>query len=204
MTTTPSTPDRDRLVAWIDTETTGLDERTGSVLEVGIVVTDMALIEKARRAWTVRFVGEVDDAIARMHGPAGSGLIRDYTCTDDRRVLWRGEGLPVDEVDAMAAAWLADQCGGIAPLWGGRNVAFDRRWCRRHLPRLHGEVHHRSLDETTLRIALDAWAGLVVPKDATPQGNRHRALDDLDECLRVARAFRDRMAPPRAGQGSIP
>jgi oligoribonuclease (3'-5' exoribonuclease) len=204
MTTTPPIPDRDRLVAWIDTETTGLDERTGSVLEVGIVVTDMALIEKARRAWTVRFVGEVDDAIARMHGPAGSGLIRDYTCTDDRRVLWRGEGLPVDEVDAMAAAWLADQCGGIAPLWGGRNVAFDRRWCRKHMPRLHGEVHHRSLDETTLRIALDAWAGLVVPKDATPQGNRHRALDDLDECLRVARAFRDRMAPPRAGQGSIP
>jgi oligoribonuclease len=198
MTTTPSTPDRDRLVAWIDTETTGLDERRGAVLEVGIVVTDMALIEKARRAWTVRFVGEVDDAIARMHGPDGSGLLRRIGGIEQgyRADIWQGDGLPVDEVDAMAAAWLADQCQGVAPLWGGRNVAFDRRWCRRHMPRLHEAVHHRSIDETTLRIALDAWAGLVVPKDATPQGNRHRALDDLDECLRVARAFRARMAPP--------
>lgn len=204
MTTPTPPPDHARPWVWVDTETTGFDERTGAVLEVGLIVTSAALTVRAERSWTVRYVGEVDPAIATMHGPTGSRLIRDYTCTDDRRVLWRCEGLPPDEVAAMATAWLAEQCNGVAPLWCGRNVAFDRRWIREHMPRLHEAFHHRSIDETTLRIALAGWAGLTVPKDATAAGNRHRALDDLHECLRVARIFRDRVAPPRAGQGSIP
>lgn len=203
MTATPP-PDHARPWVWVDTETTGLNERTGAILEVGLIVTDAALTIRAERSWAVRYVGEVDPAIAKMHGPSGSGLIRASACTADCRVLWRCEGLPPEQVEAMAVAWLAEQCNGVAPLWCGRNVAFDRRWIRHHMPRLHDAFSHRSIDETTLRIALAGWAGLTVPKDATTQGNRHRALDDLHECLRVARIFRDRMAPPRAGQGSIP
>lgn len=196
--------DTDRPIVWVDLETTGLDERRCAVLEVGLVVTDLALVEHARRAWTVRYVGPVSPFIAAMHGPDGSGLLRCILASEQGATAWRGEGLPVDEVDALAAAWLSDVCDGVAPLWGGRNVAFDRRWCRAHLPRLHDAVAHRSLDETTLRIVLDAWAGVVVPKDATPQGNRHRALDDLDECLRVARAFRAAMAGRPSVAGTCP
>lgn len=206
MTATPP-PDHARPWVWVDTETTGLRERTGAVLEVGFIVTDAALAVRAERSWCVRFTGRVDEAIARMHGPTGSGLIRvadPGLGLPPDHAIWLGDGLPPDEVAAMAVAWLAEQCGGVAPLWCGRNVAFDRRWIREHMPRLHEAFSHRSIDETTLRIALAGWAGLTVEKDATAQGNRHRALDDLHECLRVARIFRDRMAPPLAGQGSIP
>jgi oligoribonuclease len=178
-------PDHARPIAWIDVETTDLDEHAGAVLEVGLVVTDPDLHETAARAWTVRYVGPVADVIARMHGPAGSGLLTP-TATG-----WACAGLSAPEVDAMAAVWLREACRGVAPLWGGRNVSFDRRWCRAHLPHLHDTVHHRSLDETTLRIALAGWAGVTVPKDATAAGNTHRALADLRESLRVARAFRD-------------
>lgn len=189
-----SAPDDDRLWAWIDTETTGLDERTGRILEVGIIVTTPDLVELEERAWTVRYVGQVDDTIAQMHGPAGSGLLR------ATETGWACDGLFADEVDTMASTWLSFVCtvhrgpGAPAPLWCGRNVAFDRRWCRAHLPRLHDTLIHRSIDETTLRITLDKWAGVTVPKDATAQGNRHRALDDLRESLRVARTFREQVA----------
>ena len=206
MTATPP-PDHARPWVWVDTETTGFSERHGAILEVGLVVTDAALDIRAERSWCVRFVGRVDEAIAKMHGPAGSGLIRvadPGLGLPQRAAIWKCDGLSVLEVEAMAVAWLAEQCGGVAPLWCGRNVAFDRRWIREHMPRLHEAFSHRSVDETTLRIALAGWAGLTVEKDATAQGNRHRALDDLHECLRVARIFRDRMAPPRTSQGSTP
>lgn len=195
--------DHERPWAWIDVETTGLDETTGAVLEVGVIVTDATLAVRAERAWTVRYVGRVEPLIAAMHGPGGSGLLRALPTqqvlgADDANPpahLMRCDGLSAPEVDAMASVWLAGVCGGVAPLWCGRNVAFDRRWCLAHLPQLHDVCHHRSIDETTLRITLAAWAGVTVPKDATATGNRHRALDDLHECLRVARAFRARMAP---------
>lgn len=174
-------------------ETTGLDETTGAVLEVGVIVTDATLAVRAERAWMVRFWGTVSETIAAMHTASGL-LIRDRAF-DDGSALYHSDGLSAPEVDAMASVWLAGVCGGVAPLWCGRNVAFDRRWLRAHLPRLHDVCHHRSIDETTLRIALAGWAGVTVPKDATATGNRHRALDDLHECLRVARAFRARMAP---------
>lgn len=203
MTTPTPPPDHDRPWVWVDTETTGLNERTGAVLEVGLVVTDAALAVRAERSWTVRFEGHVSPTIEGMHGPSGSGLLHLFATASGHN-LCRCDGPLPEQVEAMAVAWLAEQCGGIAPLWCGRNVAFDRRWIREHMPRLHEAFHHRSVDETTLRIALAGWAGLTVPKDATAAGNRHRALDDLYECLRVARIFRDRMAPPRTGQGSIP
>lgn len=203
MTIPTPPPDHARPWVWVDTETTGLNERTGAVLEVGFIVTDAALTVRAEWSWTVRFVGGVDDHIAKMHGPTGSGLLRPVGALMASD-LYACDGLFPDEVAAMAVAWLAEQCGGVAPLWCGRNVAFDRRWIREHMPRLHEAFHHRSVDETALRIALAGWAGLTVEKDATAAGNRHRALDDLHECLRVARIFRDRMAPPRTSQGSIP
>lgn len=195
-----STPDTDRLLCWVDVETTGLDETRGAILEVGLILTDWSLRELDARSWCVRFVGRVDPTIATMHGPAGSGLLRAEATqqvlgaedANPPAYLMRCDGLPVADVEAMARAWLHERCPEAAPLWAGRNVAFDRRWVREHMPRLHDALHHRSVDETTARMTLAEWAGVTVPKDPTA-GTRHRTLDDLRESLRVMRAVREWM-----------
>lgn len=193
-----SAPDSERLLCWVDVETTGLDEQRGAILEVGLLLTDWTLRELDARSWCVRFSGWVDPTIATMHGPAGSGLLRFGQemrgAGEVAPIAYVGhcDGLPVADVEAMARAWLHERCPEAAPLWAGRNVAFDRRWVREHMPRLHDAIHHRSVDETTARMTLAEWAGVTVPKDPTA-GTRHRTLDDLRESLRVMRAVREWM-----------
>lgn len=185
--------DGDRFIAWIDVETTGLNEQAGSILEVGIILTDNALNEVAEWSRVVAFWGYVDEAIAAMHGPTGSGLLTPdpdnnrpdgwYTGTTDVRTSspW------VVAVDG--AEWLRSHCGDVAPLWGGRNTHFDRRWLRHHMRALHDAIHHRNVDETTARILLESWAGITIPKDPDA-GTKHRVLPDLRETLRVMREVR--------------
>jgi oligoribonuclease len=178
--------DHERPWAWIDVETTGLDERTGAMLEVGIVVTDHALHEIARQSWTVQFWGTVTPEIAAMH--TASGLLTQAGAFSDGSAVYRCDGLPLREVERDAVDWLWTHCDDVAPLWCGRNVSFDRAWIRHHLPRLAAAFHHRSVDETTLRIAAQAWGGLAFPR--LTHGTQHRALDDLDESIEVVRRVR--------------
>ena len=199
--TADKTPDHERLIAWVDVETTGLDPERGSVLEVGIILTDMAIVEIAEWSRVVAFWGPVDEAISTMHGPTGSGLLAPdsyhdcndgwYTGTNEARASHPSV------VAETGAEWLRSHCGDVAPLWGGRNPHFDRGWLRHHMPALHDAIHYRSIDETTLRITLAAWAGIKVPK-AESGTAKHRVLDDLRESLRVSREFRSacgRMRP---------
>ena len=192
-----STPDTDRLLCWVDVETTGLDETRGAILEVGLLLTDWTLRELDARSWCVRFVGRVDPTIAAMHGPSGSGLLRVANPglgLPHNLAIWSCDGLPVADVEAMARAWLHERCPEAAPLWAGRNVAFDRVWLREHMPRLCDALHYRGrcIEEAALVTALAMWGGVHIPKHANGEP-KHQTLDDLRESLRVMRAVREWM-----------
>lgn len=192
------TADRDRLWCWVDVETTGLNERAGSLLEVGLILTRPDLVEIASWSRLVAFWGPVDDEIARMHGPAGSGLL---TPDPDGKKWYTGSvcdwTFPEGVIGESAVEWLRSHCGEVAPLWCGRNVGFDRRWLREHMPALDDVVLHRSFDETTARLVLEAWGGVRLPKDPAG-GTRHRALDDLRQSLAIARRLRSFILRARA------
>jgi oligoribonuclease len=167
-------------LVWIDVETTDFDETTGHLLEVGAILTDWDLVPIAERSWVLHFDGPVSPVIADMHGPEGSGLLA--ACA-------RSVNDPED-VELYVRGWLrkhgCDPDAKDKPLLAGRNVHFDRRWLRRHLPRVEASVSHRSVDVSTLRLAFNAWAGLATPK---PEGG-HRSLVDLHADLATARACR--------------
>lgn len=195
------TADTERLLLWIDCETTGFREEAGSLLEVGLILTGWDLEEVASWSRIVAFWGPVDAEIARMHGPTGSRLLTPdpdgkkwYTGTACDCCGWTyTEGV----VAESAALWITKQCGSLAPIWGGRNTHFDRRWLRHHMPALDAAVLHRSFDETTARLMLEAWGGVRLPKDPAG-GTRHRALDDLRQSLAVARRLRSFVLRARA------
>jgi oligoribonuclease len=192
------TADTERLLLWIDCETTGFREEAGSLLEVGLILTGWDLEEVASWSRLVAFWGPVDDEIARMHGPGGSGLL---TPDPDGKKWYTGDPSTFTSspsvVAASAAEWVAAQCHGLAPIWGGRNTHFDRRWLREHMSALDDVVLHRSFDETTARLVLEAWGGVRLPKDPAG-GTRHRALDDLRQSLAIARRLRSFILRARA------
>jgi oligoribonuclease (3'-5' exoribonuclease) len=65
------------MIIWTDTETSGLNERGGHLLEVALVVTDDSLNEVAATSEVVRPVGksiddvEMDDVVRKMHTKNG-------------------------------------------------------------------------------------------------------------------------------------
>lgn len=177
MTPPPTDTPPEVYAVWIDVETDGLDEQTGNLLEVGIVLTDRHHVEIARRSWVLHFHLPIMDLwVAAMH--ARSGLSAECLVSPLTR-----EAAQEDILE-----WLRKhgvRSGSVSPpLLGGRNAHFDRRWLRAHLPRVVALLSHRGLDATTMRVEM-AEVGITVAK-----GEAHRALADLDNDLTIARRHR--------------
>jgi len=115
------------MIVWIDTETTGLDPHTGSLLEIAVVVTDDNFNELG--AYSTNVLGadlaNLDEFIVGMH--TKSGLLDE---------LNEGNGQTLEDVKSDLLVWL-EQFGDLsrAPL-GGSSVHFDRAWLQVHLPTL--------------------------------------------------------------------
>lgn len=175
-----------RLV-WIDLETTGLDESTGSILEVGIAITDRNLKITALHDWQVYYAAE---AFAEAVYPNGrrlwmppevkacheaSGLIAD--CIE--------HGKPFATVQAEACAFVDRNAGRMSPMCGS-SVHFDRRWLARHMPELHAAFHYRNFDASHYRIEGELTGRSDIP--AKPDASlAHRALVDVSNSIDLAR-----------------
>jgi len=178
------------LICWADVETAGedrgglkggLDLEVSHVLEVGLVLTGWDLQVLGEASWVLHFNGPVSPLIARMHGPTeagGSGLLD----------LARQSPLDAHEVEDQARAWLLERVtpGAPAPVLGGRNAHFDRRFLQRFLPRLEACLSHRALDLSSLWMAFNGWVAPEPRVTSTP----HRSLPDLHRDLEQARGYR--------------
>jgi oligoribonuclease len=176
----------ERLV-WIDLETTDLDETTGSILEVGIAITDRDLKIIALHDWQVYYAGGVfTDALDEPGHPLymppevrasheASGLIAD--CIK--------HGFTDGVLETKACAFI-DQHGGKASPMCGSSVHFDRRWLARHMPELHAMFHYRNFDASHYRIEGELTGRSDIP--AKPDASlAHRALVDVSNSIDLAR-----------------
>ena len=178
------------MIAWVDVETTGLEEREGDLLEVAIVLTDDDLREIADRNLIVQptrmsldcVIGFMDPNVREMH--TKNGLIAD---------LHRGYGLQKYEVQTHLIDWLsASALPDKTPL-AGSTVAFDRRWLRHHMPKLEALFSYRSIDVSSLTELAKRWAPAIYegrPK-AKPEEVVHRALADVRESIAILRYYRE-------------
>ena len=171
-------------LCWLDLETTGFgEERPAAILEVGIILTDVAGRVRAEGMWLVWcYPGGYDPEAEHMHRPVaegGSGLRQ--ACDEERFSL--------REVDGQISRWL--QAHGVdgttcKPRVAGNSVHFDRGFTKRDLPLVDRLLHHRHVDVTCL-LGFFADAGLPL---AMPRTRPHRALPDLRQALEHYRALR--------------
>lgn len=183
------------MLCWLDVETSGLDERERRILEIAIIVTDDDLFEQCRFHSLVRFLGEDMDPMARvMH--ERSGLL----------ALVRAYEEPLGSVEQRALDWL-EESGvppGVLPL-AGSSVAFDRRFLRQWMPKLLEHFHYRNVDVSTITELVRRWypaiyeqrPGASTPREELP----HRALDDIEMSLSLARYYRHEVFRAPTGWG---
>ena len=179
------------LIAWIDTETTGLDPDHDFLLEIAVVVTRNDLYE----------VGSFDIVIAPNEGVAAAVSLMDEfveSMHTSNRLLedLHGPGAHSPRVADALTAGAIDRLSQGYPgpfLLGGNSITHDRGFLRVHAPQTFARLHYRSIDVSGIEqeMARDGYAAQIAAwrEDFTPS-NAHRALGDIRDSIRQLAALR--------------
>lgn len=168
------------MIIWIDLETTGLDCKTDTILELGMIATDDYGEEMAPEFHAIlHSIPHIENDVVRsMH--ESSGLLAE--------VREGGEGIALAE--KRARDWVADFL--VHPskrCVAGRNVGFDLSFLKDDMPSLEKALGFRTIDILTFERVAKA-IGVEFPE---PRAKRHRALDDLRDDIEVFRWFTQNM-----------
>ena len=164
-----------------DTETSGLDENREHILELALVAVELPTFEVvARASWVV--APPLWPTVKRnMHPKAAelhekNRLRLEVDCTSLT--------LPKVELEACAFVreWAPHTPAWHTPL-AGAGPDFDRRFLKKHAPKLAGCFHYRNYDVRSVT-QLQEWV-FGVPFEESP----HRALADCLKAVSDVRAF---------------
>lgn len=182
------------MITWVDIETTGLDFKKDSVLEVGMVITDDDLNIINTRYYVIetpkRKLKKMIPFVRDMHNK--SGLLG----------VLKMKGIPVPmrmaELELMVfmdANGVNDMKNGTPTLalMAGSSIHFDRQFLERDMPNLCQRFGYRMLDVTSISEVVKRWMPEVYhtlarmyPADKTV----HRTLDDCMESIKKLDYYR--------------
>lgn len=179
------------LIAWIDTETTGLDPDSGYLLEIAVVVTRNDLSE----------VGDFDIVIAPDEGIDAAislmdAFVRDMHTSNRLIEDLRGPEVHTPRVADALTAGAIDRLtqGHPGPfLLGGNSITHDRGFLRVHAPQTFARLHYRSIDVSGIEqeMARDGYAAQIAAwREGFTPSNAHRALADVRDSIRQLAALR--------------
>jgi oligoribonuclease len=169
--------------AWLDKETTGLNPKKESILEVGIIITDredniLAEFETLVQPQQ-KHLDKMNDFVRNMH--TESGLLRELEVND---VPSR------QEAEVEIAKFLKSrnkEPKHLVPV--GNNVQkFDIAFLEEHMPSIPQLMHYRTIDISSLYEALEKRTGEDM---RPPKQEAHRALADLQEAIMLLKHWND-------------
>lgn len=175
-------------LAHLDVETTGL-VRPGQplplLLEVGVVLTDHDL--KVLDCYEAVIRHDPEDLMRALeHNPVASEMHRSNGLW---HALLEGPTIPLGEAEEglLKVLHRNPDPQGYPVVWAGWSpAAIDRPLVSACMPRFYQRIHHRTLDLSSLKLALKNYAG--VEHDS---GNAvHRALPDAMAGVRRLRHYR--------------
>lgn len=186
------------LLAWIDLETTGLDKDYDQIVEVALVVTDMAfnVVSRPFQSVVMPYGGkttlevlaliEANEHVNKMHTESGlKAAIRD------------GQGMGLMTVLDECIAVL-EECGEKKDyMIAGSGVArFDMAWIEMILPELMEWLDYAPYDIGVIRRHVKYVLGRP---DILPEERKiHRSMDDVEDFIDQARVIRERLIIPYA------
>lgn len=177
------------VLAWIDLETTGLDEKGGRILEYAVVCTDVELNEIYHMTAIIpQNVGiakaMMDEYVVNMH--TENGLLAELEAAEGNALQY-ADSLEAAEENILAmfkAARERVQSRELDTIFviAGNTVGFDKRWIEEHMPKLFEALHYRQLDVSAYKVGFPQYFG-------TGTSVAHRAMADI----RASIADQDKM-----------
>lgn len=163
------------ILMWLDLETTGLDEKTGRILEYAAVFTDLELndlaaIEGIIPQDFVRAKQVMNDFVLDMH--TKNGLLEELAQSgnnDYNTTLTLAEGKLLGVLESL-------QDENTIFVIAGSSVRFDRDWIEEHMPTLENALHYRQLDVSSYKVGFPEIFG-------TETSDAHRAMPDIRESI---------------------
>jgi oligoribonuclease len=210
------TNDLPRLLVWLDIETSDLDRRHCFVLEVGCIITDTDLNERAafheieNKHILGPAIARMDEKVLKMH--TDSGLLAEIEKNDaphERRSRLT-DATPNSSLHTAGGGFVAlldflklnipepenTSAGDRRGLLCGSSVHFDKDILREHAPFILDHLHYRILDVSVIKEACRLWApSLALPK---AEHIAHRALADIRASIAEMRLYRDTVFMPAA------
>jgi len=164
-------------LAWLDLETTGLDESECSILELGIVITNRQLDVLAECSWVTfptRMINmqNLEPFIWDMH--QANGLWNELFSKDSERV-------PLKTAVESAIEFMR-QFGAIGSPMCGNTISFDRGFVKKLAPKLNEVFHYRNLDVSSIKNMLKLFYPDHRPWKP-PEYKAHRAIEDLHNSI---------------------
>lgn len=179
------------LIAWIDTETTGLNPDHDRLLEIAVVVTRNDLTE----------VGSFDIVIAPAEGVDATvdlmnPFVRDMHTSNGLIQDMGGPSAHSPRVADALATGAIDRItqGHQGPfLLGGNSITLDRGFLQAHAPQVFSRLHYRSIDVSGIEQEMlrDGYSGQIAAwRAGFVPSNAHRALGDIRDSIRQLSALR--------------
>jgi len=176
-------------IAWLDAETTGVARPWAPpplLLEVALVVTDGALQELGRYEAVIRHEQAVLDGLSMPP------VVLDMHTKNGLLDALRGpDTVPMDEAEKAMIDLLDRFDVGQPIVWGGFSPsAVDRPVVGQCMPTYYGKIHYRSLDMSTIKLALKNWGGVDLEGAQLDRPVGHRAMSDVLESVETAKIAR--------------
>jgi oligoribonuclease len=160
-------------MVWVCIETTGLNEKKDSLLEIGVIITDKQLKTLATYERVIhqndRVLGQMEKVVANMHRESG--------LYDKVQISRNSEYM----VDLELSQFMEDN--GFQPdrkaIICGNGVAFEQKFIKRDLPHFAKFLHYRLIDVSSLKEIGKLWYEF----DEYKKNKNYTAIHDLQESI---------------------
>ncbi len=176
----------DHLV-WVDMEMTGLDPEKERIIEIATIVTknDLEIIAEGPDL-VIHQSEEILEAMGSWNQKQHkkSGLLEEV----------RNSKMTVRKAETLTLNFIRRYCLPGKSLLCGNAVHHDRRFMIKYMPRLHGFLHYRHIDVSSVKELAKRW--YLKDPNQPKKKNGHRALSDIRESIEELRYYRQRYFRP--------
>lgn len=181
-------------IIWVDVETSGLDARYDSLLEIAAICTDMCgnrlgapFHSLCKQANLSQVIQSAEDEARKLH---------------EVNHLWQdlyNEKTPVnfEQLDKELLFWMYSIVPAKSTIYfGGNSPSLDRNFLAENLPLFYSEFSHRSVDVTSISLFFKHNSN----RKNFFKTTLHRSLSDIQDSVEEYRFYADYIDEARESQ----